>query len=207
MRDLQRFVRRLAQAVAERDPSGLRAPLALPDITERIMPYRACRRELGLETVEDYELLLLRLAGEEHRLAQVWPPEAAERCRIELAGPHPDLALIRELRDVTLQLNLAQLSTEPASQPPTVLDEAPVHAAPSTASPREVPMTAPSPATPVDCPHCGAALPRDREVRFCPHCGGNVRTRPCGSCGTVLELSWRHCVMCGQAVGDPSRFA
>jgi hypothetical protein len=207
MSDLQRFVRRLAQAVAERDPSGLRSPLALPEITDRIMPYRACRRELGLETVEEYELLLLRLAGEERRLAQVWPPEAAERCRVELAGPNPDLGLIRELRDVTLQLNLAQLSAEPVPPPPTVLDQPPAHATPSAAPPREVPMSAPSPASPVDCPHCSAALPRDREVRFCPQCGGNVRTRRCGACGTELELSWRHCVMCGQAVGDPSRFA
>lgn len=254
MSDLHRFVRRLAESVAARDPAGLRAPLALAEIAERIMPYRACRKALDLESVEEYELLLMRLAAEEARLAQVWPPDAAERCRVELSGPHPDLALIRQLPDVTLQLDLGALAgvaeDQPVSPPeppplaphgptsrrfPTLLLHAPVHAEPEApdlidhpgpdfdptpdippiehpAAPiavpsAEAPMSADSPAAPVECPHCTAALPRDREVRFCPHCGGNVRTRRCAACRTELELAWRHCVMCGQAVGEASRLA
>lgn len=257
MNDLHRFVRRLAESVASRDPAGLRAPLPLAEVSGRIMPYRACRRALDLESVEEYELLLLRLVAEEQRLAQVWPPGAAERCRVELAGLNPDLALLRQLEDVTLQLNLGALAAAPTPElpqpasngadvasaavqadfrPVTVLDQPPVHgeplepelvdhleledepepapwtealtpSAPPAVPPREAPMTAETPDAPVVCPHCAAALPRDREVRFCPDCGGNVRTRRCAACRTELELSWRHCVMCGQAVGDASRFA
>mgnify|MGYP001226908739 FL=1 len=49
------------------------------------------------------------------------------------------------------------------------------------------------------CPFCAAALPTGRTIRFCPYCGVDQRSRPCPSCGEVLEQDWRYCIGCGSS--------
>ena len=63
MSDLERFFRRLVTNLANSDPARLHRPLPLPEVYQTIMPYRTNRRALGLDTSEDYELVLLRLAA------------------------------------------------------------------------------------------------------------------------------------------------
>jgi RNA polymerase subunit RPABC4/transcription elongation factor Spt4 len=66
-----------------------------------------------------------------------------------------------------------------------------------------LPATPPKPATPgvaaSSCAFCSQVLPVGRTVRFCPHCGGDQSSRPCPSCGEVLEREWRYCIACGSA--------
>jgi hypothetical protein len=52
-------------------------------------------------------------------------------------------------------------------------------------------------ARPEACPDCRGELPERDALRFCPFCGTNVFVTPCGSCGEVLERSWRFCISCG----------
>ncbi len=118
MSDLHAFVRRLAEAVASHDPAALRSPLAIGEIQARMMPYRACRRALRLETAEEYELLLLRLAAEESGLARTYPPESAERARVEVGSVLPDLAFLQQLQDATILLNLGPLAAVPTPSVP-----------------------------------------------------------------------------------------
>ena len=115
MSDLHAFVRRLAETVASHDPTALRSPMAVGEIQSRMMPYRACRRALRLETAEEYELLLLRLVAEESGLARTYPPESAERCRVEIGSVLPDLAFLEQIQDATILLNLGSLAAAPAS--------------------------------------------------------------------------------------------
>jgi len=110
---LHRFARHLAETAAARDPAALRAPLPLDEIATRLMPYRACRRALGLDSAEDYDLLLLRLAAEDAGLAATFPAEAAERCREEVTGANPDLSLLWRLEGATVRLNLAAIAEAP----------------------------------------------------------------------------------------------
>lgn len=53
----------------------------------------------------------------------------------------------------------------------------------------------------VECHWCDEALPERDGMKFCPHCGKGLFSRPCPSCGTVLESNWRFCVTCGAEVG------
>jgi len=110
MSGLHRFARHLAAAADAAAPGASRAPLGIGEVVERLMPYRVCRRALELDSVEDYELLLLRLLAGDERLARAFPPEAAERARAELAGVVPDPSLVRRLRDATILLDPVALS-------------------------------------------------------------------------------------------------
>lgn len=141
MSDLHAFARRLAESVAAHDPPSLRAPLPVGRIVQQMMPYRACRSALGLETAEEYELLLLRLVAEEGGLARTFPPESAERSRVEVASVLPDLAFLQELQDATVMLNLAAIAAGPVSAPlrreprAQVADPAPLSDSPEDAAP------------------------------------------------------------------------
>ena len=65
MTDLERLVRQLVDNLSAIDPARLQQPVTLADIRDTIVPYRATRRALQLESSEDYELALMRLcAGE-----------------------------------------------------------------------------------------------------------------------------------------------
>jgi hypothetical protein len=71
-------------------------------------------------SAEDYETLLLRLAAEEEGYARTFPPEAAERCRAEVATAIPDPALLDELAEVTIAIE-----PEAVSKFMAIEDEAP----------------------------------------------------------------------------------
>jgi hypothetical protein len=149
--ELQRFVRRLVEALRERDPEGVHRPIEVGELRRSLIPYRLQRNALSLTSSEDYELLVLRLCAEEGGYVRTFPPEAAERCRAELASPNPDLGLVEGLADATIQIGAAALGrlltsedggaplvspqpaarTEPPEPPPAVdaakpIDEAPV---------------------------------------------------------------------------------
>ena len=109
MAELTRFARLLVERLtAMKD--GVHHPVSLVQIRETVLPYRAHRRALDLDSVEDYETVLLRLAAEERGFAKTLPPAAAERCRKELATSNPDLALLDELAEATIQIGAASLA-------------------------------------------------------------------------------------------------
>jgi predicted RNA-binding Zn-ribbon protein involved in translation (DUF1610 family) len=108
--------------VAAHEPDALRNPLPVGEIIQRMMPYRACRAALGLETAEDYELLMLRMLAEEEGLVTVWPPESAERCRVEVAAVLPDLAFLQAVLESTIRVNVEALERVPPQRPPSPPD-------------------------------------------------------------------------------------
>ncbi len=204
MSDLEHFFRQLVANLAATDPRRLYQQLQVAEIQRDLLPYRANRRALGLESAEDYEVLLLRLCAGEGGLARTDPPELQTRLQSELAGTNPDLALLRAHGDALVWLTgpaVARALTDPhapyappQAAPPPTPDEPP--AEPVDHSGAEVPPPAPM------CLYCGGALPAAREVNFCPHCGQSQRALRCAACQTELEYGWRHCVNCGAPVGD-----
>jgi double zinc ribbon protein len=54
----------------------------------------------------------------------------------------------------------------------------------------------------IRCSFCGGRLPTGRPVNFCPHCGQNQSFVRCPECQAEIELGWRHCINCGQLVGE-----
>ena len=220
MTDLERFFRRLVANLAASDPARLHHPIPLDDVQQSIIPYRANRRALHLESSEDYEMVLLRLCAGEGNLVRTEPEEARARFVEELQSPHPDLDVLRQVEHVVISLRsdpLARaLDPEPESDLPYVATSASTPPAPpipgldlpqlDPIEPIEDLDDVPAAAEPADpgphCLYCGDRLPSDRPVRFCPHCGQRQTPPECPHCHSEVEPGWRHCVSCGTALAD-----
>jgi len=180
----------------------------MAEVRHGVVPYRANRRALGIETSEDYELALLRLYSGEAGLASTAPPEVRDELAAELSRPHPDLAILQQHETATIRLDPA--AVERILDPEPNLRFAPRNSAisPEPKTPRKRNRSKPeiraaeSPIT--CCPRCSASLPANRAVHFCPQCGENLATRHCLECNTELEVAWKHCINCGVSV-SPSR--
>ncbi len=226
MSDLEHFFRQLVANLAATDPRRLYQQLQVAEIQRDILPYRANRRALGLESAEDYEVLLLRLCAGEGGLARTDPPQLQARLQSELAGTNPDLALLRAHGDALVWLTGTAVARALTADPhapyappqaaPTMPEETlgaafdhtgadalppedhelPLDETPATAEQADRGSQAPM------CLYCGGALPAARQVNFCPHCGQSQRALRCAACQTELEYGWRHCVNCGAPVGD-----
>ena len=104
MTEVERFFRRLVSTLAGTAPARLQGPLPLDDITGSILPYRVHRRALQLDTVEDYEAVLLRLCAGEGDLVWTEPEEARHRFVAETRSAHPDLTALYAFENVQLSL-------------------------------------------------------------------------------------------------------
>ncbi len=207
MTEVERFFRRLVSTLAAGSPARLQGPLLLDDITGSILPYRTHRRALELDTVEDYEAVLLRLCAGEGDLVWAEPEEARKRFIAESRSRNPDLTALYAFENVYLNIRPEPLVWALAPDPRA--DYAPPEPAPPEPEPEE-PEPAPSAveeaapaaeAPPPGCRYCGGSLPTGRTVNFCPHCGKSQARLLCPECRGELEPGWRHCVNCGAAVG------
>jgi hypothetical protein len=214
--DLERLFRRLVRNLAGTEPARLHQPLPLADIYQSIVPYRSNRRSLRLESSEDYELVLLRLAAEEGGFVRTEPEEARKKFAAEVASTNPDLTLLRRTEHVFLTLRSEPLADalspgEGPGDPPRVdarqAAPPPLPEPPESAEPDdilELPELEPSPdeERTSRCLFCGGALPEHRTVTFCPHCGQRQSPATCPACHNEVEPGWRHCVSCGSALQD-----
>lgn len=110
MTDLERLYHRLVQQLAATDPARLHRPLPLDEIVHSLVPYRANRRALGVDTSEEYELVLMRLCAGEGGLVRTEPEEARARFAEELGSANPDLAALHSFESVLITLRPEALS-------------------------------------------------------------------------------------------------
>ncbi len=221
MTDLDRLFRHLVASLAAADPARLNRPLALGEIRDSIIPYRMSRRALGLDTIEDYDLLLLRLAAGDGNYARTTPEDVRAKFAREVSGSNPDLGLLRRYPDAALTLEglrvaraLAASDDEDRYAPPEPKvepdsDPEPDHMPEPDPTPAQVldlevsrppvrpPASAPAAEPGLMCLYCGGSLPAGRTVNFCPNCGQSQTTPRCPLCQTEVELGWRHCINCG----------
>jgi hypothetical protein len=95
MDDLDRMYRLLVRNARNVAPDYLARPFELAELYQNLIPYRHHRRELGIETNEDYELALTRLiAGERGYL--VTEPEVQESLRRVLGSTNPEPSAFRQ---------------------------------------------------------------------------------------------------------------
>ena len=139
MTEVERFFRRLVSTLAASNPSRLETPLPLDDITGSVLPYRSHRRALELDTVEDYEAVLLRLCAGESDLVWTEPEDARKRFVEESRSNNPDLTVLYAFENVQVSFRpeplLWALAPDPradfqpppaAAEPPTVRQAKPV---------------------------------------------------------------------------------
>jgi predicted RNA-binding Zn-ribbon protein involved in translation (DUF1610 family) len=232
--ELTRFAQRLVEQLgASRE--GVHRPVEVAALRETVLPYRTHRRALGIDSVEDYETILLRLISGERGYVKTLPAQAAERCRKELANSNPDLGVLDEVGAATVQITsmaAAQIvdgrddgttgRREDAQADETDKPKAPVKAErPPKKQPQSTPQSespvssersassasSASPAVAVTCPSCHKTAPTGRQVVFCPWCGERLIPFTCSRCNTELDSEWKHCITCGAPVKDPYSFS
>jgi Double zinc ribbon len=236
MDDLDRMFLRLVQNIRNGYPEYLAHPFEVSELYQHLIPYRHNRRELRIDTNQDYEVALCRLlTGERGYL--VVDEVMRDRIRRELSMPNPNTAIFREF--AAARVSLAQdaqhryeaLADEseghlPPAGAPTVEGAAvpriavasvapsspPPHAAATPAAP---PTARPETAAP---PDVSAAAPADTasmstrssasQATECRYCGGALPTdrRPHFCPHCGQNLVVQRCPACGTELEIGWRF-
>lgn len=95
MDDVERMYRHLVRTIRATSPQLLTQPFQVADLYATILPYRLHRRDLGLETNQDYEMAMLELLSG-GRGYLVVDNRMREVLGESLRSPNPDPQLIRE---------------------------------------------------------------------------------------------------------------
>jgi hypothetical protein len=137
---LDRTFRHLVHTIQTRCPAYLTQPFEVADLYQTILPYRHHRRELGLESNQDYELALLQLlsGARDYLLVE---DKMRDRLTRELASPNPDPGAFREFESEQVALSPEAVRRVQEGLP---LELEPVMASPSPAGANESASTAQS---------------------------------------------------------------
>lgn len=136
---LERLFQALVRRVRDVRPENLSRAFEVADILRTFVPYRSTRAEVGVETAEDYEVLILRLLSGERGF--VFTDDAMQDdLRRELDSGNPDLRALQAYG--TAKLTLAQHAMRQvleSSPPGASVQPAPAVAAPAAAPPAAAP--------------------------------------------------------------------
>lgn len=220
MTDLERLFRRLVDNLIAIDPARLHRPIALGDLTSSVIPYRTTRRALGIDSAEDYDMLVLRLCSGEGGYVRLLSDDVGTVFRDQLSTPNPDLGVLAENRQAELVLGGEPLAhalgpgpeeayapveedfSEPASPtppppPPLSIPLDTGRRMPFSAEPVPPIVPAPPRMTADPEPHRRPVLRLDSAPR-CSYCGGDLpagRTvNFCPHCGQ--NQSFTRCPEC-----------
>ena len=208
MDDLDRVFQRLVHSIRLRHPEYLTMPFTVQELYEDLIPYRHHRRELGIETNQDYEAAISRLLSGEKGYVR-GDRGMQERLSANLNEKIPDTGAFRDYAGSKVSLApeaIAALGLDPAPKQSTT----PVESTSGKTIVTQEEISQGSAAGTVaesiselgsveNCRFCGGTLPEGRVVTYCPHCGQNRAVRNCPACGTELEKNWRFCVTCGRS--------
>ncbi|MEO7217972.1 MAG: zinc ribbon domain-containing protein [Gemmatimonadaceae bacterium] len=111
MDDLDRLYRRLVHNVRASRPEYLTIPFSVRELYEQIVPYRHNRRELAIETNDDYETAIARLLSGE-RAYVVADPAMQESLRREIESPTGDPGIFKDYADATITLSAAAAAAQ-----------------------------------------------------------------------------------------------
>ena len=196
MDNLDRMYRHLVRTIRSRFPQYLGQPFDVGELYQTILPYRHYRRELGLETNDDYEITLTELlSGARDYL--VVDDHMRDVLKAELAATNPDPSTFKQFATVRVSLSpaaLRSLDAGPAVDPGTpdiampfvsstseqpARTGAPPAAAPATAtaSTATAPMSATVP-PPAAAPPAPSAPPRTSTKQTAPSVGATPNTPP-----------------------------
>ena len=148
MDNLDRMFRHLARTVRAKHPQYLSQPFTVAELHQSILPYRLHRRELGLETNEDYEITLTELlSGARDYL--IVDDSMRERLRSELGSKNPDPTAFKQFATMTVALSPTALRSLEAGPEdagaPLAFHSLPTPAASDTPAPTASAVSAPEP--------------------------------------------------------------
>lgn len=222
MNDVERMYRHLVRTVRANFPQYLSQPFEVGELYQSILPYRLHRRELGMETNQDYELALMELLSGAGGYLVV-DDKMRDVLAAERLSATPDTARIRDFASAHVALapealypldagGAARTGGSGDTIPRAAAVRTPVAQATVPAPVQEPRASAAAtdamrrPSRPFTvaaagdaCAHCKGPLPTGREISFCPHCGQDLTMVHCPACGSELERGWKFCVICGRA--------
>src|SRR3712207_3109876 len=144
MDNLDRMFRHLVRTIETRNPEYLSRPFEVAELYQTILPYRLHRRELGLDTNQDYEMTLLELLSGARGYLVV-DDRMRDTLRKELGSGNPDPSVLREFAaaHVALASDAVRRLDAPEARETTESDVAAASPSPR----RSRPTTAPAPAS------------------------------------------------------------
>jgi len=146
MDNLDRMYRHLVRTVRSRFPQYLSQPFDVAELYQTVLPYRHHRRELGLETNDDYEMTLSELlSGARDYL--IVDEQMRDALKKELAGTNPDPSAFKQFARSRIALSPSAIRSLDAG--PSVDPAGPDVALPF---PPSVPMTSPTEPSGVTAP-------------------------------------------------------
>ena len=208
MDDLDRLFQRLVHNIRNGHVEYLSVPFTVQELYDTLVPYRHYRRDLGIETNQDYEAALMRLLSGEKEYIRA-DQSMQDRLKKELASTHPDLGAFRDYAETRISLVPAAVQTLGVSIPSQNAGGYSVGAKIGSAeggngSPSggegtsfSIPALSTMEAA-QGCRFCGGTLPAGRAVIYCPHCGQNLAAKHCEGCGAELDPVWKFCTNCGK---------
>jgi len=220
MDELDRMYRRLVQNLRAGFPDLLTRPFEVSELYTTLVPYRHNRRELALETNQDYELALLRLlSGERGYL--IGDPQMQADLQEEIGSSNPDLSKFRAYSTSMVSLapdgartveppivrrpgsggTAAISAAPPASAPPAAavaMAERPTLGVPEP--PDRAQATAPRPAAPPPAPPVMAPPPVPSSALTATGGRSIVASGTCRYCTGALPegRNITFCPHCGQ---------
>jgi hypothetical protein len=180
---LDRMYRHLVRTIRSRFPQYLSQPFDVAELNQSILPYRLHRRELGIESNEDYEIVLTELlSGARDYL--IVDEHMRDALRAELASVNPDPTAFKQFAGRTVALSPTALRTLEAgpgehveATRPSEIAAAPAPVAAPLSAPAsmpEAPKATASPSAPIpnvvrqsgasSAPGTGAILPASRRA-------------------------------------------
>ena len=225
MDDLDRLFRYLVNHLAKDAPERLTSPFEVSELYQTVVPYRGHRRELKFESIEDYEMAVLRLLAGERGYASVEPLNVQEALALEAGSVNPDPGAFRDFAAATVKLSANGIRS--------VLDEEIAYAPPGHAPPdanrfeppkpevasAEERFAPPEPGAPAEQrarpagaeavqPPAQGGLVFEAVEATCPHCyvelPGGRRVVYCPSCGRQVQEAT--CPACGDGLEPGWRF-
>ena len=236
MDDVERMYRHLVRTIRSTSPQLLTQPFQVADLYATILPYRLHRRDLGLETNQDYEMAMLELLSGARGYLLV-DSRMREVLGASLKSPNPDPQLIREFASTRVSLSpdglrqydpdalaaaTAAAPTAPAGIPAADVEPVPVRGAAASAAAASPPSAATPRASP-PAPRAAAASPSapstatrrpSRPITIaptgetCPHCKGELPAgRQINFCPHCgQDLTVQHCPACGSELEHGWKF-
>jgi hypothetical protein len=161
MDNLDRMYRHLVRVIRSRFPQHLAQPFTVADLNQTILPYRLHRRELGLDTNDDYEITLTELVSGSRDYLIV-DDQLRDTLGAALGEVNPDPSAFKQFAQAVVALSPSALRSldigldESAALPSASPTPAEPHAAPAPA-PRAA--AAPPPQRPKQRPAAPPAAP------------------------------------------------
>lgn len=189
---LDRMFHALVRTLRVNRPALLTSPFTVGELYQQILPFRHFRRELGLDTNQEYELMLLELLTGARGYLDV-DDRLRDGLGKELHSGSPEPSRVRDYADAYISINAAAQAKVPG---PTPVDASGTPLRPSAGI---VPPRVTASVSGGHCRYCAGLLPTGRALNYCPHCGQNLQVVNCPACGAEVEAGWKFCVSCGKA--------